>query len=163
MDGFEVLTTARGSGISTPVVVLTARDSVDDTVLGLESGANDYLAKPSHFAELLARVRIRLGEGGESANTTPALRHGDLSLDLLTRIVTVGTEQVELTSREFAMLKVFLKHPGQVLSREQILAHACGYDFDPASNVVDVYVRTLRRKIGAERLVTVRGAGYRLS
>jgi DNA-binding response OmpR family regulator len=163
MDGFEVLATARGSGITTPVVVLTARDSVDDTVLGLESGANDYLAKPFHFAELLARVRIRLGERGESAEATPVLHHGDLTLDLLTRIATVAGRPVELTSREFAMLKVFLKHPGQVLSREQILAHAWGYDFDPASNVVDVYVRTLRRKIGAERLVTVRGAGYKLS
>ena len=162
MDGFEVLGIARGSGITTPVVVLTARDSVDDTVLGLESGANDYLAKPFHFAELLARVRIRLGEVGETAGATPSLQHGDLSLDLLTRIATVGGKSVELTSREFAMLKVFLKHPGQVLSREQILAHAWGYDFDPASNVVDVYVRTLRRKIGADRLVTVRGAGYRL-
>ena len=171
MDGFEVLSTARGSGIATPVVVLTARDSVDDTVLGLESGANDYLAKPFHFAELLARVRVRLGEGAEvtgggeggSGTVAPALHHGDLSLDLLTRIATVAGRPVELTSREFAMLKVFLKHPGQVLSREQILAHAWGYDFDPASNVVDVYVRTLRRKIGAERLVTVRGAGYKLS
>lgn len=163
MDGFEVLSTARGSGITTPVVVLTARDSVDDTVLGLESGANDYLAKPFHFAELLARVRIRLGEVGETAGAAPALNHGDLSLDLLTRIADVDGTAVELTSREFAMLKVFLKHPGQVLSREQILSHAWGYDFDPASNVVDVYVRTLRRKIGADRLVTVRGAGYRLS
>lgn len=171
MDGFEVLSTARGSGIATPVVVLTARDSVDDTVLGLESGANDYLAKPFHFAELLARVRVRLGEGAEvtgggeggSGTVAPALHHGDLSLDLLTRIATVAGRPVKLTSREFAVLKVFLKHPGQVLSREQILAHAWGYDFDPASNVVDVYVRTLRRKIGAERLVTVRGAGYKLS
>ncbi|MFN3602750.1 MAG: response regulator transcription factor [Dietzia sp.] len=163
MDGFEVLTTARGSGITTPVVVLTARDSVDDTVLGLESGANDYLAKPFHFAELLARVRIRLGEGGETVGATHALRHGDLSLDLLTRIATVSGSSVELTSREFTMLKVFLTHAGQVLSREQILAHAWGYDFDPASNVVDVYVRTLRRKIGPDRLVTVRGAGYKLS
>lgn len=168
MDGFEVLATARGSGITTPVVVLTARDSVDDTVLGLESGANDYLAKPFHFAELLARVRIRLGEGPVSAGATPTLHHGDLSLDLLTRVATVGSgtggsAPVELTSREFAMLKVFLKHPGQVLSREQILDHAWGYAFDPASNVVDVYVRSLRRKIGPERLVTVRGAGYRLS
>ncbi|MBB0967881.1 response regulator transcription factor [Dietzia aerolata] len=171
MDGFEVLSTARGSGITTPVVVLTARDSVDDTVLGLESGANDYLAKPFHFAELLARVRVRLGEGGDptgggeggASGSAPALHHGDLSLDLLTRIASVDGRPVELTSREFAMLKVFLKHPGQVLSREQILAHAWGYDFDPASNVVDVYVRTLRRKIGADRLVTVRGAGYKLS
>ena len=170
MDGFEVLSTARGSGITTPVVVLTARDSVDDTVLGLESGANDYLAKPFHFAELLARVRVRLGEGGDptggeggASGSAPALHHGDLSLDLLTRIASVDGRPVELTSREFAMLKVFLKHPGQVLSREQILAHAWGYDFDPASNVVDVYVRMLRRKIGADRLVTVRGAGYKLS
>ncbi|MBB1051327.1 response regulator transcription factor [Dietzia sp. CW19] len=163
MDGFEVLTTARGSGITTPVVVLTARDSVDDTVLGLESGANDYLAKPFHFAELLARIRIRLGEVGDAVDAAPVLRHRDLSLDLLTRVATVGEESVELTSREFAMLKVFLKHPGQVLSREQILDHVWGYDFDPASNVVDVYVRTLRRKIGTDRLVTVRGAGYRLS
>lgn len=163
MDGFEVLRTARGSGITVPVVVLTARDSVDDTVLGLESGANDYLAKPFHFAELLARIRIRLGEAGAGGEATQELRHGGVSLDLLTRVATTPEATVELTSREFALLRLFLKHPGQVLSREQILDHVWGYDFDPASNVVDVYVRTLRRKIGAGHLVTVRGAGYRLS
>ena len=162
LDGFEVLSRARGQGISTPVVVLTARDSVRDTVTGLTSGANDYLAKPFHFAELLARVQLRLHDGSSTHDEARALEHGGLRLDLLAHTAEVDGEPTNLTSREFSLLKVFLTHRGQVLSREQILDHVWGYDFDPASNVVDVYVRTLRKKIGADRLVTVRGAGYKM-
>ncbi|MEE4023608.1 response regulator transcription factor [Gordonia sp. PKS22-38] len=161
MDGFTVLRQMRGEGVATPVVVLTARDSVTDTVAGLEGGANDYMTKPFQFAELLARVRLRLvadtGAGSESA-----LSLGDLRLDLRSRRAHVGDAAVDLTAREFALLEVFLRHPDQVLSREQILGHVWGYDFDPASNVVDVYVRALRAKIGTQRLETVRGMGYRL-
>lgn len=162
LDGFEVLSRARGQGISTPVVVLTARDSVRDTVTGLTSGANDYLAKPFHFAELLARVQLRLHDGSSTHDEARTLEHGGLRLDLLAHTAEVDGEPTNLTSREFSLLKVFLTHRGQVLSREQILDHVWGYDFDPASNVVDVYVRTLRKKIGADRLVTVRGAGYKM-
>ncbi|SDU73592.1 response regulator transcription factor [Gordonia westfalica] len=165
MDGFDVLTHMRGEGITTPVIVLTARDSVTDTVTGLEGGANDYMTKPFQFAELLARVRLRLVDDSAVASGTneQVLSFADLHLDLKTRRVHIGATVVDLTAREFALLEVFLRHPGQVLSREQILGHVWGYDFDPASNVVDVYVRSLRNKIGAERLETVRGMGYRLS
>lgn len=162
MDGFSVLQQLRGEGVSTPVVVLTARDSVTDTVAGLEGGANDYMTKPFQFAELLARVRLRLHDDAPSAGSETSLAAGDLRLDLRSRRVQVGSDTIDLTAREFALLEVFLRHPDQVLSREQILGHVWGYDFDPASNVVDVYVRALRTKIGAQRLETVRGMGYRL-
>lgn len=162
MDGFSVLQQLRGEGVSTPVVVLTARDSVTDTVAGLEGGANDYMTKPFQFAELLARVRLRLHDDAPSAGSETSLAAGDLRLDLRSRRVQVGSDTIDLTAREFALLEVFLRHPDQVLSREQILGHVWGYDFDPAYNVVDVYVRALRTKIGAQRLETVRGMGYRL-
>ncbi|MFD6856749.1 response regulator transcription factor [Rhodococcus sp. NPDC060086] len=161
MDGFTVLGRLRGEGVRTPVIVLTARDSVTDTVAGLEGGANDYVSKPFQFAELLARIRLRIGDAGTS-DPTSVLGDGDLALDLRTRRVEVGGATVDLTSREFSLLEVFLRHRGQVLSREQILGHVWGYDFDPASNVVDVYVRALRNKIGGDRVETIRGAGYRL-
>ena len=119
------------------------------------------MAKPFRFEELLARVRIRLRD------TVPAqsvvLSHGELSLDLRTRVVTVAGKPVELSAREFTLMETFLRHPNQVLSREQLLSRVWGYDFDPGSNVVDVYVRYLRNKIGSDRIATVRGAGYRLS
>ncbi|EOM74588.1 DNA-binding response regulator [Rhodococcus rhodnii] len=162
VDGFTVLRRLRGEGVTTPVVVLTARDSVDDTVAGLEGGANDYMTKPFQFAELLARVRLRLADE-PTAGAADRLTRGDLQLDLRTRRARVGDRSVDLTAREFALLDLFLRHPDQVLSREQILGRVWGYDFDPASNVVDVYVRALRGKIGAERLATVRGMGYRLT
>lgn len=163
MDGFTVLRQLRGEGVRTPVVVLTARDSVTDTVAGLEGGANDYMTKPFQFAELLARVRLRLQDETGAPVSADALSYRDLSLDLRSRRAHVEGKTVDLTAREFALLEVFLRHPDQVLSREQILGYVWGYDFDPASNVVDVYVRSLRGKIGAERLQTVRGMGYRLS
>ncbi|MCO1657632.1 response regulator transcription factor [Pseudonocardia humida] len=160
VDGFSVLRTLRAERNPIPVIVLTARDSVQDTVAGLEGGADDYMAKPFRFEELLARVRLRL-----APDRTPELTilsHGGLRLDLRTRRATVADRTVDLSAREFALAETFLRHPGQVLSREQLLSHVWGYDFDPGSNVVDVYVRYLRRKLGAERIATVRGMGYRL-
>ncbi len=145
------------------MIVLTASDSVADTVYGLESGANDYMTKPFQFAELLARIRLRLNDDADNAPVLN-LAHDDMVLDLRSRRVRVGDAGADLTAREFSLLEVFLRHPGQVLSREQLISHAWNMDFDPpASNVVDVYVRALRAKIGAERLETIRGAGYRLT
>ncbi|MEJ2862679.1 response regulator transcription factor [Actinomycetospora flava] len=161
LDGFAVLAELRASGSRMPVVVLTARDSVADTVAGLEGGADDYMAKPFRFEELLARVRRRLADAGPGEVTV--LRHGTLSLDLRTRQATVDGATVDLSAREFVLAETFLRHPGQVLSREQLLSRVWGYDFDPGSNVVDVYVRYLRRKLGAARITTVRGMGYRLA
>lgn len=160
MDGFAVLRKLRSDRCTIPVIVLTARDSVQDTVAGLEGGADDYMPKPFRFEELLARVRLRLTT--ERSAELTVLTHGGLQLDLRTRRALVGGRTVDLSAREFALAETFLRHAGQVLTREQLLSHVWGYDFDPGSNVVDVYVRYLRRKLGAERIVTVRGMGYRL-
>jgi len=159
-DGFSVLRELRARGRRLPVIILTARDSVEDTVAGLEGGADDYVPKPFRFEELLARVRARLREG--PATETTVLRVGEAALDLRTRRLTVGSRTVELTAREFALADVFFRHPGQVLSREQLLSHVWGYDYDPGSNVVEVYVRYLRQKLGESWITTVRGMGYRL-
>jgi DNA-binding response OmpR family regulator len=168
LDGHDVLRTMRSRGEAMPVIILTARDSVDETVAGLDGGADDYVTKPFRFEELLARIRLRLRDGGGAEPTV--LRAGPVSLDLRSRRASVhdpaapngnGTRVVELTAREFALAEVFLRHPGQVLSREQLLSHVWGYDFDPGSNVVDVYVRYLRRKLGDSVIETVRGMGYR--
>jgi two-component system copper resistance phosphate regulon response regulator CusR len=161
MDGFTVLRRLREASSHIPVVVLTARSSVTDTVAALEGGADDYMAKPFRFEELLARVRLRLRTDTGVAEST-VLRSGDLGLDLRTRRAAVRNRTVDLSAREFALAEMFLRHAGQVLSREQLLSHVWGYDFDPGSNVVDVYVRYLRRKIGRDRIETVRGSGYRL-
>ncbi len=162
MDGFTVLRRLRALGSTIPVIILTARTSVDDTVAGLEGGADDYMPKPFRFEELLARIRLRLRGPDSGGQDATQLSYGDLSLDLRTRHATVDGREVELSAREFSLAETFLSHPGQVLSREQLLDRVWGYDFDPGSNVVDVYVRYLRRKLGAERIVTVRGMGYRL-
>ncbi len=161
IDGFEVLRRIRGTGSQVPVIMLTARTSVTDTVAGLEGGADDYIGKPFRFEELLARVRLRLRTAapGEAS----VLTAGDMSLDLRTRRATVSGREVDLSAREFALAEMFFRHPGAVLSREQLLSGVWGFDFDPGSNVVDVYVRYLRRKLGAERFETVRGMGYRLA
>jgi len=166
MDGFQVLSRIRESGSALPVIILTARDSVADTIAGLEGGADDYMQKPFSFGELLARIRLRLRDAAASVRddepVSTVLSAGDISLDLHSRKVTVGGKEKDLSAREFVLLETFLRHPGHVLSREQLLSHVWGYDFDPGSNVVDVYVRYLRKKIGADAIETVRGMGYRL-
>jgi two-component system, OmpR family, copper resistance phosphate regulon response regulator CusR len=162
MDGFGVLKALRAQGFTLPVVVLTARDAVDDTVTGLSLGADDYVRKPFAFEELLARVRLRLRTANASTAEETVLRVGDLSLDLRTRRADVGGRTVDLSAREFSLAEVFMRHPDQVLSREQLLSRVWGYDFDPGSNVVDVYVRYLRGKVGRNRIETIRGMGYRL-
>ncbi|GAA1854633.1 response regulator transcription factor [Microbacterium koreense] len=160
MDGFAVLESLRGSGSTMPVIMLTARVELDDTVAGLEGGADDYLGKPFRFDELVARIRLRLRRDPSSAPTT--LTHRDLVLDIRTRRAHVGGVQVELSAREFALAEELLRNAGQVLSREQLLSRVWGFDFDPGSNVADVYVGYLRQKLGSERIETVRGVGYRL-
>jgi two-component system copper resistance phosphate regulon response regulator CusR len=161
-DGFSVLRLMREEQVRTPVIILTARDTVGDTVAGLEGGADDYMTKPFRFEELLARVRLRL-RAGENTPEVSVLVTDGVSLDLRTRRAKVDGQTIDLTAREFLLLELFLRHPGQVLSREQILSHVWGYDFDPGSNIVDVYVRALRKKLGADCIATVRGMGYRLS
>jgi DNA-binding response OmpR family regulator len=160
LDGYEILRRLRATDQSTPVIMLTARDSVEDTVVSLDSGANDFLAKPYKFDELLARIRIRLRD--RPVATASELTFGGITLDPRTRRVTFGGKRVELSPREFALTEEFLKNPDQILSRAQLLSRVWGYDFDPGSNVVDVYVRYLRGKFGADIIETVRGAGYRL-
>ncbi|HEV3407095.1 MAG TPA: response regulator transcription factor [Gaiellaceae bacterium] len=160
LDGLRVLRALREEGHDLPVIILTASDTVRDVVTGLERGADDYITKPFRFEELLARVRVRL-RGDRSAEPT-VLRVADLALDLRTRQVVVAGASVDLSAREFALAEVFFRHPGQVLSREQLLSQVWGYDFDPGSNVVDVYVGYLRRKLGRDRITNVRGMGYRL-
>lgn len=162
MDGFTVLKQLRSQGFTLPVIVLTARDAVDDTVTGLSLGADDYVRKPFAFEELLARIRLRLRSTSTSTAEETVLQVGGLDLDLRTRRASVDGGVVELSAREFALAEVFMRHPDQVLSREQLLSRVWGYDFDPGSNVVDVYVRYVRAKIGKDRIQTVRGMGYRL-
>jgi DNA-binding response OmpR family regulator len=161
LHGLDVLREMRARGERMPVVILTARDEIDTTVAGFTGGADDYVTKPFRFEELLARVRARLRDGTERHEPT-LLRAGGVRLDLRTRRATVGERTVELTAREFALAETFLRHADQVLSRQQLLSHVWGYDFDPESNVVDVYVRYLRRKLGPGVIETVRGMGYRL-
>jgi two-component system copper resistance phosphate regulon response regulator CusR len=161
MDGFSVLKEFRKRKSSVPVIILTARDEVQDKVSGLEGGADDYVTKPFRFEELLARVRVRL-RGDRSAEPT-SLEVGGTSLDLRTRRLVVEGRSLELSAREFALAEVFFRNPEQVLSREQLLSAVWGYDYDPGSNIVDVYVGYLRRKLGKNRITTVRGMGYRLT
>jgi two-component system response regulator MprA len=175
MDGLTVARRLRASGRRVPVLMLTARDTVGDRVTGLDAGADDYLVKPFELDELLARIRALLrrnsyaqehgsGTGGEGAAGSGSLDFADLSMDLGTRDVTRGGRQVELTRTEYTLLEMFLSHPRQVLTREQILKAVWGFDFEPSSNSLDVYVMYLRRKTeagGEPRLVhTVRGVGY---
>ena len=160
LDGFETCRRLRGAGVWTPVLMLTARDAVEDRVAGLDSGADDYLVKPFAFAELLARLRAlaRRGEGERPA----VLAIGDLRLDPATREVRRGESPIVLSTKEFALLEIFMRRPGQVLSRLELLEHAWDFAYENRSNVVDVYIRRLRRKIGPDAVETVRGAGYRL-
>jgi DNA-binding response OmpR family regulator len=158
--GSEVLRELRSSGQRMPVIILTARDDVSDKVAGLERGADDYVTKPFRFEELLARVRARLRD--ERTVERTVLRAGEIVLDLRTRRAATEGRTVDLTAREFTMLEVLIRHAGQVLSREQLLSHVWGYDYDPGSNVVDVYIGYLRRKLAPDSIETVRGMGYRL-
>ncbi|WP_460798048.1 response regulator transcription factor [Microbacterium sp. GXF0217] len=160
MTGFEVLEQLRGSGSQLPIIMLTVRIELRDTVAGLEGGADDYIAKPFRFEELLARVRLRMRQ--TRTPTTNELTHGDLVIDLSARRARIDGSDIDLTAREFALAEEFVRHPGQVLSREVLLSRIWGYDFDPGSNVVDVYIGHLRGKLGAERIETVRGMGYRM-
>ncbi len=159
-DGFAVLADLRKRGERLPVILLTARDAVPDRVNGLDAGADDYVTKPFSFEELRARVRVRLRESSDEDPT--ALVAGRVRLDLLSRTATVDERTVELTAQEFVLAEVLLRHPQQVLSREQLLSQVWGYDYDPGSNIVDVYVGYLRRKLGKGVIETVRGVGYRL-
>ncbi len=160
-DGFSVLEDVRSKGQRLPVVILTARDQTADTVAGFDAGADDYLTKPFRFDELLARIRARLRDQGTTEQTM--IEVGDATLDLRRRTVMVGNRSIDLSSREFALAEVLFRHPGQVLSREQLLSMVWGYDFEPNSNIVDVYVGYLRKKLGSQTVETVRGMGYRLS
>ena len=163
IDGLAMIEQLRARHVRTPVLILSARRSVDDRVKGLQAGGDDYLTKPFAFAELLARVQALLRRAGGAAEPT-RLTTGDLSLDLLTRRVERAGKPLDLRPREFALLEYFMRHPGRVLSKTMILSHVWGYSFDPGTNVVDVLVSRLRDKVDREfdqKLIhTVRGAGY---
>jgi two-component system, OmpR family, response regulator QseB len=166
-DGLAVLEALRGQGIHTPVIILTARDDINDKLSGLSGGADDYMTKPFRFEELLARMRLRMRPKSATANGTVAqdeliLTVGEVVLNLRSRKAIVNGREVELPSREFTLAEAFFQHPGQVLTRQQLLDRVWGYDYDPGSNVVDVYVGYLRKKLGSELFETVRGVGYRL-
>ena len=164
-DGIDVCRTLRQRGARTPILMLTAKDAVEDRVRGLDSGADDYLVKPFAFAELLARVRALLRR--EQAVHGSLLQVGELELDTATRTASRRGEAIELTTKEYAILEYLMRHPNQVLTRTMIAEHVWNYDFDAESNVIDVHVRNLRRKIDdpfqTKLLQTVRGAGYRIA
>lgn len=162
MDGFEVLNNLRGQGHDLPVIVLTARDSVDNTVASFAGGADDYMGKPFSFDELLARVRTRIRRVQTLPGTADVIELGSVKLDVRSRKVLSNGSEIELTAREFGILEFLMTHPGQVISREQLLSRVWSYDHDPESNVVDVYIRYLRQKLGQGIIQTVRGAGYRM-
>lgn len=162
-NGLHVLEELRGQGEQLPIIILTARDDVSDKVTGLEAGANDYVTKPFRFEELLARIRVQLrNEPGSAKNQDDVIQLGDIVLDLRTRKVVVGDRTIDLPAREFTLAETFFRHPGQVMSREQLLDRVWGYDYAPGSNIVDVYIGYLRKKLGNDLIETVRGMGYRL-
>jgi DNA-binding response OmpR family regulator len=159
-DGFAVLADIRRRGERLPVIMLTMRNDLVDKVHGLTHGADDYITKPFEFEELLARIHARLqrkaGPGQPMVHSV-----GSVTLDLRTRRASIAGRNVELTARQFTLLEVLVRHPDQVLSREQLLSHVWGYDFDPGSNIVDVYIGRLREKLAPDVIETVRGVGYR--
>jgi DNA-binding response OmpR family regulator len=162
-DGLAVLEELRGQGETLPIIILTARDDINDKIAGFEGGADDYLTKPFRFEELLLRVKARLRSSGSGgAKEELELKFGIVVLDLRTRKAKIGDRWIELPAREFTLAETFLRHPGQVMSREQLLDRVWGYDYDPGSNIVDVYVGYLRKKLGNDLIETVRGMGYRL-
>ncbi|MEO1145033.1 MAG: response regulator transcription factor [Cyanobacteria bacterium J06638_22] len=167
-DGLLLLEELRGQGFTAPVIILTARDDIEDKVTGFEMGADDYMTKPFRFEELLVRVRARLRTSmaptiaASPTNDELILQQGSITLDLRTRRIKVNGELLELSAREFTLVETFMRHPDQVLSREQLLDRVWGYDYAPGSNVVDVYVGYLRKKLGSDVIETVRGIGYRM-
>jgi two-component system OmpR family response regulator len=164
IDGFETSRRLRGEGVWTPILMLTARDAVEDRIAGLDGGADDYLTKPFSFGELLARLRA-LSRRGPIEHAT-VIEVGEIKLDPAARRVWRGDVEIELSAKEFALLETFMRHPGNVLDRLQLLEHAWDYEYENRSNVIDVYVRYLRDKVdrpfGVRSIETVRGAGYRL-
>ncbi len=163
-DGYALLSSWRQRSLATQVIILTARDGVQDKVRGLDAGANDYITKPFAFDELLARIRAALRSTEQPSSTR--LTVGDLTLDLETKVAWRAKRRIDLSPREWSLLELFMRHPTHVLTRTQILSHVWDYSFDPGSNIVDVYVGYLRRKLDSPDLqpmvITVRGAGYRL-
>lgn len=164
-DGLNLLTTLRGQGLQVPIIILTARDDLKDKVTGFEEGADDYLTKPFRFEELFVRIKARLRNNISTPTdeVSLVLASGVLQLDLRSHQIIVDGRNIDLPSREFTLAELFFRHPGQVLSREQILNRVWGYDYDPGSNIVDVYVGYLRKKMGGKWIETVRGKGYRLN
>ncbi|MEX1178287.1 MAG: response regulator transcription factor [Nitriliruptor sp.] len=159
LSGEQVLERLRNKRPDVPVIVLTAKDAIEDRVRNLNAGADDYLTKPFSFAELLARIHARLRSRDQATSTV--LTVGDVQLDVRSRSARIDGRDISLTAREFALLETFLRHPGQVLSQVQLMDRVWGYDFEPGSNVVEVYVGYLRRKLRPDLIETVRGAGYR--
>ncbi len=163
-DGIEVCQSLRANSVNTPILMLTAKDAVEDRVKGLDAGADDYLVKPFAFSELLARIRALLRREGTSK--TPELKVGDIVLNTRTREARRGNRSIELTSKEYTILEYFMRHPNAVITRTMLEEHAWDYDFESMSNLIDVYIRRLRCKIDSEgepsMIQTVRGAGYRL-
>jgi heavy metal response regulator len=162
MDGLSILRELRNKKVKTPVLLLTVRAAIEDKVIGLDTGADDYLTKPFSFQELLARVRALLRRRAEAES--PLIQVADLTLDPATRFVSRGNQEIELTAKEFSLLSYFMRNPGRVLTRTMIAEHVWDYDFDPMTNVIDVYVNYLRKKIEAgsepKLIHTVRGVGY---
>ncbi|MEM6713793.1 MAG: response regulator transcription factor [Cyanobacteria bacterium P01_D01_bin.6] len=165
-DGLDLLADLRGQGFLAPVIILTARDDIQDKVTGFDNGADDYMTKPFRFEELLVRIRARLRTVSPTLNTYVQadwiLTVSNITLDLRTRRLKVDGQVVDLSAREFTLAETFLRHPNQVMSREQLLDQVWGYDYSPGSNVVDVYVGYLRKKFGDGAIETVRGMGYRM-
>lgn len=163
-DGLELLGSLRGQGFQGPIIILTGRDDIQDKVTGFEVGADDYVTKPFRFEELLARIRARLRVPAASTQgqSDSVLQIRGITLDLRTRRLKADGGLIDLSAREFTLLETFMRHPNQVMSREQLLDLVWGYDYAPGSNIVDVYVGYLRKKLGSDLIETVRGMGYRL-
>ncbi|ESA38219.1 transcriptional regulator [Leptolyngbya sp. Heron Island J] len=162
-DGLNILEHLRSQGKSFPIIILTARDNIEDKLAGLEGGANDYMTKPFQFEELVARIRLRLRDGAAREDTEETLLSaGNMVLDLRRRIVKVEDRSIELATREYALAEVLFRAAGQVVSREELLNKVWGYNYDPGSNIVEVYIGYLRKKMGSGVIGTVRGVGYRL-
>lgn len=164
-DGLTILEELRGQGATLSIIILTARDNLKDKITGLEGGADDYMTKPFRFEELLARIKLRLKNNYQTQSTSikTILKSGNITLDLKSHRVYLNDVQVELSTIEFRLLERLISHEGQVMTRQQLLDHVWGYNYDPGSNIVDVYVGYLRKKLGKNLIDTVRGIGYRWS